>query len=198
MLVVSLTVAATVAAWPTIGGFGLTPTTVEVESAGMAVPLREIDWVAAVRFRLLSVSTNDSANEPVDWGLNARLRLQLVPAVTVPLSTQSDGLPPPATWRKSGGAVKPEEVKVNTALPSLLAMTDCALLVEPARVAGNASAGGSAKSSFATTVVLLSLTKRFPLPSSATPTGCGKVPLRVLTQVDEAQPLGISLTAEVP
>src|ERR1700730_9273356 len=114
-----------VTAWPTPGELGITPTATEVESAASAVPLRAIDCVAAPIFRLLSVRTKTSACAPVDKGVNAILRLQLAPAATVPLLAQSGGVPLPDTWLKSVGAVRPDEVKFNAALPSLLAVTAC-------------------------------------------------------------------------
>src|ERR1700722_14124842 len=113
MLAVSVTVA------PARAGFGAAASGVEVAAAASPVPLREIDCVAALTLRSLSVRTNDSENTPTERGLNSILRLQPAPAVTVPLLAQSGGVPVPATRMKSVGAVSPDAVKSSVALPSL-------------------------------------------------------------------------------
>ena len=106
------------------------------------VPIREIDCVAEEMFRELSVITNDSASEPETVGANPMLRLQLPPAARDNVVVQSAGDPLPDTCWKSAGAVSPGPAAVSVALPALLIVTDCALLVEPMFVDVKLSDGG--------------------------------------------------------
>jgi len=100
-------------------------------------PVSAISCVVAATLSALSVSVKFSfSGEEAVCGSKTILRLQLAPAFTVPLFAQSGGVPPPAVFEKSAGAVSPAAVKVSAALPSLFTRTDCAALVEPFAVEG--------------------------------------------------------------
>ena len=107
---------------------------ITIETDAVAVPLTAMVCVTELLFRLLSVSTNDSASEPVVRGWNSIRSAQFAAAASEKLLVQSVELP--VTWGKSVGAVIPGATADSAVFPKFPKVTVCglSLLVVPSAV----------------------------------------------------------------